>query len=174
MIVESSDLPVFDFSDALETERDLFQLPLACQWDVGTRPPPPHSSETDEAILKLIEQHGHRWKVISDALGGPRLGFTVDSVRGRALRLRRDPTLSERTGRCASTKPKHKKRPPPMNGAFYRWTKREDDVLVQKFHEKSSWASISRVLKRTPHACRNRMSRLFPERDWRAPSPEEM
>ena len=128
----------------------------------------PHTAESDRKLREMVAMYGNRWKAISDALGGASTGFTVDAVRGRATRiLNMYPEKSKQVGiRCEQT--------------YHRWTEEQDRALINLVMETKqvdrrsvSWLKASKVVKRTPHACRNRMMRLFPNYNWRSSASEE-
>ena len=128
----------------------------------------PHTKETDDVIVKFVSNFGNRWVSISRLLGGSARGFSVDTVRMRASRILGGPEKP----RPRVTRSKTKVR---------MWSREDDQELVDFVaneppqHKRGrSWGKIAKRLGRTPHACRNRYTRLFPESvSPRAePSPE--
>lgn len=133
----------------------------------------PHTAKSDRKLQEMVAVYGNQWKAISDALGGASMGFTVDAVRGRATRI-----LNMYPEKSKQEKPKQVG--VQREKTYHRWTEDEDRVLInlvmnanQVDHKSVSWLKASKVVKRTPHACRNRMMRLFPNYNWRSSASKE-
>jgi hypothetical protein len=119
----------------------------------ATLPPPAKrqawTEADDEHLLALFHAHGARWRRIARDAQSPR---SDDAVRNRVARLTRR----------AATPPADKSRA-RAEGAEPRrpWAREEDARLLELVRTTRAWSEVARAfVRRTPHACRNRVFRL--------------
>ena len=123
-----------------------------------------HTRTTDDAIVRWVETCGPTWRELARSLGGREKGWSDDVVRNRHIRLqlqRQGTTLSRKERDPNFRKPEHPITP---------WTRQEDALLIELMPSKNmggrrrgvQWKDIALHFgaHRTPHAIRNRASRL--------------
>ena len=124
-----------------------------------------HTALTDEIMLLFVQEHGTKWRELARAMGGRRKGWSDDVCRNRWLRM-----MEEQEG-SSFVRPKRgadfKKPAQPSRS----WTDEEDAqlavVMTDIMREPDGkryypWKDIAIHFgsHRTPHAIRNRASRL--------------
>lgn len=118
-----------------------------------------HNAMSDHILSKLVLVHGHRWRMISEELGGRAAGWSDDVCRNRYLRISGAPEQAR-----AARQARAPKGPRQVRGA---WTAREDAAILSAIDSLRTAASIpwrtivdALEIQRTPHAIRNRANRM--------------